>query len=121
MADPEKAMERAIIDYRRKGYVLTQAWSGKSVQQYKQLKGLHKENLKDNMTNTELVLNALAEISTTELSKAKNPQGLDESKEVALSGGTIAFNARQELEEQLGHSVISSKNAKTPKLLDEKE
>ena len=78
--------------------ILTQAWSGKTVQQYKQFKGLHKENLRDNMTNTELALNLLAEVSTTELSKNANPQGFSQSKDIAKTGGSIAGNARKELE-----------------------
>jgi len=98
--------------------VLTTAWSGKSVKSYKQLKGLHKESLRDNMTNIELTLNQLAELSATALSKAKNPQGFTESKEVVKEGGSVAGNARAELEEKLGKSVISPLNAKTPKLLD---
>ncbi len=99
--------------------ILTQAWSGKTVQQYKQFKGLHKENLRDNMTNTELALNLLAEVSTTELSKNANPQGFSQSKDIAKTGGSIAGNARKELEKQLGRSVISPANATTPKRLDE--
>lgn len=157
MADPEKAMDRAVSYYKAKGYsdawitqrlrsieirkemtdewqrsgissnkeyaaltnILTQAWSGKTVQQYKQFKGLHKENLRDNMTNTELALNLLAEVSTTELSKNANPQGFFQSKDIAKTGGSIAGNARKELEKQLGRSVISPANATTPKRLDE--
>lgn len=115
--DPEKAMERAIDTYRQKGY--SEAWSGKTVQQYKKLKGLHKESLRDNMTNTELVLNQLAEISATELSKSSNPVGLDATKSVAKSGGEVAANARKDLERRLGRSVISSTNAQTPDLLDD--
>ena len=101
--------------------ILTHAWSGKTVQAYKAYKGLHKENLKDNMTATELVLNELAEISTTELSKVRNPNGMGESKNVAREGGQIAGNARRELEARLGHIVISSTNATTPHLLDQND
>ena len=106
-----------------KGYaaltnILTHAWSGKTVAEYKKLKGLRKESLRDNMTNTELALNLLAEVSTTELSKAKNPKGFNESKNVAIQGGSIASNARKELEEKLGHSVISELNASDTKALD---
>jgi hypothetical protein len=157
MADPEKAMERAIADYRRKGYseewisqrlrgidirkemtaewkrsgieddkdyalltnILTQSWSGKSVKQYKQLKGLKKEGLRDNMTNTELVLNSLAEISATELSKVSNPHGLSEVKKVTYDGGQVAANARKDLESRLGRSIVSPLNSSTPKLLDD--
>ena len=99
--------------------LLTAAWSGKSVKAYKKLKGLHKENLRDNMTNTELALNLLAEVSTTEISRTRKPKGMDESKEVVLSGGKIAGNARKELEEELGRSVISSSNATDPEALDD--
>ena len=95
------------------------AWSGKSVQAYKKLKGLRKENLRDNMTNTELALNLLAEVSATELSKSKNPKGFNQTKEITMAGGKIAGNAREELERQLGHSVLSSANAKEPDLLDD--
>lgn len=98
--------------------ILTHAWSGKTVSEYKKLKGLRKESLRDNMTNTELALNLLAEVSTTELSKAKNPKGFNEAKNVAIQGGSIASNARKELEAQLGHSVISKANAKDIKSLD---
>ncbi len=157
IADPEKAMERAVATYKAKGYsdkwisqrlrsieirkeltdewqnaginnpkeyaaltnILTMAWSGKSVQAYKQLKGLKKENLRDNMTNTELALNLLAEVSTTELSRMQKPKGYDETKDVTVSGGEIAGNARKELEKKLGRTVISSSNATTPDLLDD--
>jgi hypothetical protein len=157
IADPEKAMERAVATYKAKGYsdkwisqrlrsieirkeltdewqnaginnpkeyaaltnILTMAWSGKSVQAYKQLKGLKKENLRDNMTNTELALNLLAEVSTTELSRMQKPKGYIETKDVTVSGGEIAGNARKELEKKLGRTVISSSNATTPDLLDD--
>lgn len=99
--------------------LLTAAWSGKSVKAYKKLKGLHKENLRDNMTNTELALNLLAEVSTTEISRTRQPKGMAQSKEVVLSGGKIAGNARRELEEELGRSVISSSNATDPEALDD--
>ena len=157
IADPEKAMERAVATYKAKGYsdkwisqrlrsieirkeltdewqnaginnpkeyaaltnILTMTWSGKTVQAYKELKGLKKENLRDNMTNTELALNLLAEVSATELSRMQSPSGYDETKEVTISGGEIAGNARKELEAKLGRSVISSSNAVTPELLDD--
>ena len=157
IADPEKAMERAVATYKAKGYsdkwisqrlrsieirkeltdewqnaginnpkeyaaltnILTMAWSGKTVQAYKELKGLKKENLRDNMTNTELALNLLAEVSTTELSRMQSPSGYDETKEVTISGGEIAGNARKELEAKLGRTVISSSNAAKPGLLDD--
>ncbi|MCQ4637703.1 BRO family protein [Anaerovorax odorimutans] len=99
--------------------MLTNAWSGMSTREYKEFKDLKKENLRDNMTNTELALNMLAEVSTTELSKSKNPKGFNESKNVTLQGGTIAGNARKELEKALGKSIVSSSNAKDTKLLDE--
>jgi hypothetical protein len=99
---------------------LTSTWSGKTVQEYKKLKGLRKESLRDNMTNTELVLNQLAEISTTEISKATNPKGYSEAKTATLAGGEIAANARKDLEKQLGRSVISPLNAATPHMLDDK-
>ncbi len=87
--------------------ILTKEWSGKTPSQYRQYKGLKKESLRDNMTNIELALNTLAEASTTELSKTQNPSGVQESAKVAKQGGRIAKNARNELEKQLGHSVIS--------------
>lgn len=107
-------------DYAALTSVLTRAWSGKSVKEYKQYKGLHKESLRDNMTNIELTLNQLAEVSATALSKVQNPQGFQESKDVAVEGGKIAGNARSELESRLGHSVISPANAQNPALLDDK-
>lgn len=157
IADPEKAMQRAVATYKAKGYsdkwitqrlrsieirkeltdewqnsgissskeyaaltnILTMAWSGKSVQAYKKLKGLRKENLRDNMTNTELALNLLAEVSATELSKSRNPKGFAQTKDVTVAGGRIAGNAREELERQLGHSVLSPANANEPGLLDD--
>lgn len=100
--------------------ILTAAWSGKTVQEYKKLKGLKKENLRDNMTNTELVLNALAEISTTEISKATKPQGLSEATDATIQGGNIAKNARESLEKQIGRSILSPLNSHTPNLLDDK-
>ncbi len=92
-------------DYASLTNILTQTWSGKTVQQYKQLKGLHKENLRDNMTNTELVLNQLAEVSATELAKNRNPNGYEQTKDVTVQGGEIARGAREALEKQLGKSV----------------
>ena len=91
--------------------IITQAWSGKTTRQYKQYKGLKKENLRDNMTNIELALNILAEASTTEISKAQNPKGFRESAEVARKGGQIAGDARKKLEAQTGRSVISRDKA----------
>lgn len=101
--------------------ILTKAWSGKSIKEYKNYKGLHKENLRDNMTNIELALNQLAEVSATALSKAKNPKGIAESKDVAHEGGSIAGNARKELEGKLGRSVISPLNANDAPLLDDSD
>ena len=91
--------------------IITQAWSGKTTRQYKQYKGLKKENLRDNMTNIELALNILAEASTTEISKAQNPKGFKQSAEVARKGGQIAGDARKKLEVQTGHPVISRDKA----------
>ena len=99
--------------------ILTAAWSGKTVKEYKKFKRLKKENLRDNMTNTELVLNALAEISTTEISKATNPQGITEATDATIQGGNIARNARESLEKQIGRSILSPLNSNTPKLLDD--
>ena len=90
---------------------LTRAWSGMSTRQYKNLKGLKKESLRDNMSTTELTLNQLAEVATRELSKQERPVDLDENKNVAKRGGTVAGNARRDLELQLGRSVITNKNA----------
>ncbi len=156
MADPEKALDRGMEYYRRKGYtdawikerlqsksirddltaewkrsgiessrefaaltnILTKSWSGKTVQEYKKHKNLHKESLRDNMTNLELTLNQLAEVSATAISRVKNPNGMDESKQVAIDGGTIARNARLDLERQLGQSIISPLNASNPPALE---
>lgn len=156
MADPEKALDRGMEYYRRKGYtdawikerlqsksirddltaewkrsgiessrefaaltnILTKSWSGKTIQEYKKHKNLHKENLRDNMTNLELTLNQLAEVSATAISRVKNPNGMDENKQVAIDGGTIARNARLDLERQLGQSVISPLNASNPPALE---
>lgn len=90
---------------------LTRAWSGLSTRQYKNLKGLKKESLRDNMSTTELVLNMLAEVSTRDISQAEKPIGLEKSREVAKAGGTIAGNARRELEQRIGQPVITSRNA----------
>lgn len=91
---------------------IIKAWAGLTTKDYKNLKQLKKENLRDHMTNLELVLNMLAETSTTELSKKAKPKNFTESKKVAKKGGTIAGNARKELEEKLGESIISPLNAK---------
>ncbi len=150
IADPEKAINRAVETYRKKGHSeewinqrlktiemrkeltdewkrsgislgkeyailtneITKAWSDMSIKEYKNLKGLKKENLRDNMTNLELVLNMLAEVSTTEISKEVNPQGFEESKKVAKKGGNIAKNARLEIEKNTNSKVITSNNEK---------
>ena len=91
---------------------ITKAWSGKTIFEYKQLKNLKKENLRDNMTNLELVLNMLAEATTTELSKKESPTTFNDSKKIALKGGTIAGNTRKDIEKQLGESIVTPKNAK---------
>ena len=91
---------------------ITKAWAGLSTKEYKNIKDLKKENLRDNMTNLELVLNMLAETSTTELSKKEKPKTFTASKKVARKGGEVAGNARRDLEKKLGNSVISPLNAK---------
>ena len=159
IADPEKALQRGVDYYRKKGYpedwitqrllsikirkeltaewqdhgitdekdyaILTnemiKAWSGLSVQKYKQLKDLKKENLRDNMTDLELVLNMLAEVTTTTFSKQEQPQTFEENKKVAIRGGKVAGNARKDIEKQIGHSVISPVNANEKELLDTKQ
>jgi len=148
--DPEKAFDRAMETYLKKGYSvnwinqrlksievrkeltdewdtkgvkkgleyailtdeITKAWTGMTTRDYKDFKGLKKENLRDNMTNLELVLNMLAEASTTEISKEKNPKTLIESKDVAHKGGKVADVARKQLEDTTGKKVISSLNAR---------
>lgn len=148
--DPEKAFDRAIETYLKKGYSkswinqrlksievrkeltdewetrgvkkgqeyvilideITKAWSGLTTKEYKDLKDLKKENLRDKMTNLELVLNMLAEATTTEISKEKKPQTFIEIQKIAKQGGTIAGNTRKEIEEQTGKSVVSPLNAK---------
>lgn len=90
---------------------ITRAWAGLSTRQYKNLKGLKKENLRDNMTTLELVLNMLAEATTTELSKTTKPATFSENKQVAQTGGAIAGHTRKEIEEKTGKPVISPKNA----------
>jgi len=147
LEDPELAIDRALLTYRRKGYseswinqrlksieirkdltdqwdkagvrqgleyasltdIISQGWSGMTTRQYKALKGLHKENLRDNMSNMELILNMLAEATTTELSRKKNPQGFLESAKVAREGGRIAGNTRREIEEKTGIPVCTGK------------
>jgi hypothetical protein len=92
--------------------IITKAWSDKTTKEYKVLKGLKKENLRDNMTNTELILNMLAEASTKDISEAVNPKGFEESKKVAKQGGDVAKVARKELEAKTGKKVVSPANAK---------
>lgn len=98
--------------------IISKAWSGHTTQEYKKLKDLKKENLRDNMTNLELVLNMLAEATTAEISKEKKPNGLQESKKVAKQGGTIAGDTREAIEKKTGKKVVTKQNAKG--LLEEK-
>ena len=98
---------------------ITKAWADRDVKAYKNLKGLKKENLRDNMSNLELVLNMLAEASTTEISKVKKPKGIIQNKEVARKGGNAAKKARLEIEKQTGKSIVSSKNAKQLRIMNE--
>jgi hypothetical protein len=92
--------------------IITQTWSGKTTKEYKRFKGLKKENLRDNMTNTELILNMLAETATTDLSKEQNPETFEENMNVAQKGGNVARSARTALEKELGHSVVSPLSVK---------
>lgn len=158
--DPEKAFDRAMETYLKKGYSknwinqrlksievrkeltdewdargvkkgleyailtdeITKAWAGLTTRDYKDLKDLKKENLRDNMTNLELVLNMLAETSTTELSKKEKPKNISENKKVARKGGSVAGKARKDLEKKLGESVVSPLNAnELGKRLDEED
>lgn len=96
---------------------ISKAWSGMTTRQYKGYKGLKKENLRDNMSDLELVLNMLAEASTTGISQAEKPEGMAENLAVAQRGGRVAGNARKELEQEMGRPVISAENAKTMKLV----
>jgi hypothetical protein len=93
--------------------IITKTWSGKTTKEYKQFKNLKKENLRDNMTNTELVLNMLAELSTKNISESSNPKTMKEHENVAKRGGNIAKNAREKLEKETGKKAISNLNAKT--------
>ena len=99
------------LEYASLTDIITKEWSGMTTKQYKQHKGLKKENLRDNMTNLEMAFNILAEASATELSKQRDPQGYSQQKGVAKDGGSVAKVAREKLESQLGHSVISSAKA----------
>ena len=100
---------------------MTKAWSGKTVREYKELKGLKKESLRDNMTDIELALNMLAEVTTTAISKRENPETFDESRKIAKRGGNVAKDARRSVEEQLGESVISPLNASNVEQLTTKQ
>ena len=149
--DPEKAFDRAMETYLKKGYSvawinqrlksievrkelsdewkergvkeglefailtdeITKAWSGLTTKEYKNFKNLKKENLRDNMTNLELVLNMLAEATTTEISKKKNPETFNENKKIAKQGGVIAGNTRKEIEQKTGENIVTKLNAKT--------
>lgn len=102
----EKGREYAILTDE-----ITKAWSGMSTRQYKKMKGLTKGNLRDNMSTLELALNMLAEATTTELTKDKNPEGLEENRKVSRQGGRIAGNTRREIEEEIGRPVVTSQNA----------
>ena len=155
--DPELAISRALLTYRRKGYseawinqrlksiefrkaltdewdrsgvkegleyaqltdIISKAWSGMTTREYKNLKNLKKENLRDNMTNLELALNMLAEVTTTEISKARNPRGFQQSKEIAREGGSIIGNTRREIEAKTGKKVPTSQNASGLQMLEQ--
>lgn len=111
----KKGLEFAILTDE-----ISQAWAGLTTKQYKNLKGLKKENLRDNMTNLEIVLNMLAETATTEISQKREPKNLDENKQIAREGGTVAGNARKEIELKTGKKVITPKNAKELKRIGNK-
>ena len=105
--------------------IITKEWSGFTTREYKNFKGLHKENLRDHMTNLETAVNTLAEAFTNELTKKRNPKGLDQNKKVAKDGGRVAKETRQRMEKELGRSIVSPNNAKSlqapdkPKEIDE--
>ena len=109
----KKGLEYAILTDE-----ITKAWADMTTKEYKKFKDLKKENLRDNMTNVELVLNMLAEVSTTEFSKEHNPETFEESKTIARKGGEVAKSARQNIEKQLGHKVVTPKNAKDIKEIE---
>ena len=109
----EKEAEYAILTNE-----MTRAWSGMSVRQYKDLKGLTKESLRDNMTNVELVLNMLAEVTTTSISRSRQPETFEESRRIAKEGGSVARDTRRNIESRVGQSVISSSNAQDKLALD---
>ncbi|MBR4512526.1 MAG: Bro-N domain-containing protein [Bacteroidales bacterium] len=97
---------------------MTRAWSGLSIRDYKEIKGLKKENLRDNMTNLELVLNMLAEVTTTAISRSRQPETFSESRNIAIEGGNVAGSARREIEQRIGQPVISPINANDKHALD---
>ena len=99
---------KASFEYASLTDIISRAWSGMTTRQYKELKGLHKENLRDNMSNLELILNMLAEATTTELSKEKNPRGYQESAEIAQQGGEIAGETRKQIEKKTGKPICTS-------------
>ena len=109
----EKEAEYAILTNE-----MTRAWSGMSVRQYKDLKGLTKESLRDNMTNVELVLNMLAEVTTTSISRSRQPETFEDSRRIAKEGGSVARDTRRNIESRIGQSVISSSNAQDKLALD---
>ena len=111
----EEGIEYAILTDE-----ITKAWAEMDTKEYKKFKGLKKESLRDNMSNLELVLNMLGEVSTTEISKITNPDSFNQSKTVAKRGGGVAKDARNSFEKESGKSAITSKNAKKPELLDDK-
>ena len=100
---------------------ITRAWSGKTTRQYKELKGLKKENLRDNMTNVELILNMLAEVTTTDISRQTEPETMTEHKKVALRGGSVAKAARVQYEKQTGKKAVTPLNAKSIKTIEDKK
>ena len=101
--------------------IMTKEWSGKTTREYKDFKGLKKENLRDNMTNMELILNMLAEVSATDLSKENNPSGVAQQAKIAKQGGSVAKAARTQYEKQSGKKVVTPLNAKNLKALKDKE
>ena len=120
----EEWKKRGIKD--GKGYAIltdemTKAWSGMSVREYKEFKDLKKENLRDNMTDVELVLNMLAEVTTTAISRAEKPESFAENESVAKRGGKVAGNARKEIEAETGTPVVSPLNARDKLALEEKK
>ena len=158
MQDPELAINRALLHYRKLGYsdswinqrlksveirkaltdewrrsgvesdqygfltdIITQTWVGMKTKDYKEFKGLKKENLRDNMSDLELVLNMLAEVSATEISKRKNPKTMRDNIKVAKEGGTVAKNARLDIEAKTGTKIITDKNAKDLRRIETKK